>query len=93
MAKRHKRRARERRENLLLALGSMCAWCGELKNLTFDCIMDCGDLHHKYDTSQRMCFYYRQHREGNLQILCAVCNGFKAQWEKANREDKELNPF
>lgn len=58
-------------------LGNCCAQCGTDKKLTFDCKVPCGDRHHRMDTSARMSFYHRQHREDNLQILCKWCNGKK----------------
>lgn len=90
MAKRHKRRARERRAELLQLLGAECKLCktrpvkrpGELE---FDVILpvDHG-RHHSFDTSRRMTFYFRQYAAGNLQILCHYHNaqkGFKdRQW-------------
>ncbi len=58
-------------------LGNVCAHCGTDQNLEFDCLSPRGDRHHRGDASQRMCFYRRQFREGNLQVLCNVCNGRK----------------
>lgn len=77
MAKRQKEWARKARQALLVELGGRCAICGTDQKLTFDCIIPQGDDHHKKDTSARMSFYWRQHREGNAQILCEGCNGRK----------------
>lgn len=89
MAKRHKRRAKERRKELLHLLNNVCKHCGTTENLTFDCIQSKGDKHHKYDTSQRMCFYWREHRNGNIQILCDKCNS-----KKRAQEEEQVNiPF
>lgn len=78
MAKYHKAWARRKRLELMFKLGGCCAWCGTSRNLTFDCKHPQGDTHHRYDPSQRMSFYHRQHREGNVQILCKRCNTKKS---------------
>ena len=59
----------------------MCAHCGTDENLEFDCIWPRGHRHHRGDASQRMCFYRRQFREGNLQVLCNFCNAKKGDKE------------
>ena len=79
MAKRHKRRAKERRIELMMALGYCCAQCGSEQKLEFDCIEPRGDEHHKMDTSHRMCFYWREHRKKNVQILCEPCHAIKTK--------------
>jgi hypothetical protein len=59
-------------------LGPKCGWCGTTEDLTFDCIVPTGDDHHRGSTDQRMRFYLYQHYEhGNVQVLCAPCNGKK----------------
>lgn len=78
MGKKHKARARQRRFELMFELGGVCKHCGGSKNLEFDCIIPCGDGHHRMDTSHRMSFYYQQHRLRNLQILCRRCNNKKS---------------
>ncbi len=77
MAKAQKEWARRKRRELVAVLGGVCAICGSVEDLGFDCIRPMGDAHHRYDTSQRMCFYRRQFAEGNLQLLCNSCNGRK----------------
>ncbi len=77
MAKTQKEWARRKRRELMTLLGNVCAHCGTRKDLEFDCIRPRGDKHHRGDASQRMCFYRRQWREGNLQVLCNVCNAQK----------------
>ncbi len=69
--------AKRKRRELMELLGNVCAHCGTDENLEFDCISPRGDAHHRGEASQRMCFYRRQFREGNLQVLCSVCNGRK----------------
>lgn len=64
-----------------MALGMMCRMCGGIENLEFDCIEPQGDEHHKMDTSHRMCFYWRQYRRGNLQVLCVDCHAKKSALE------------
>ena len=81
MAKAQKEWARRKRSELLELLGNVCAHCGTTENLEFDCISPRGDRHHRGEASQRMCFYRRQFREGNLQVLCNVCNGRKGDEE------------
>jgi len=82
MGKLQKAWARTARLSLMLKHGFVCRNCGSEDNLTFDCIEDCGDLHHKYDTSHRMSFYHHQDRQGNIQVLCAGCNAIKAEISK-----------
>lgn len=77
MAKRQKEWARKARFTLMFLLGGCCKECGSDKDLEFDCKEPRGDEHHKMDTSARICFYRRQHREGNLQILCEPCHNKK----------------
>ncbi len=77
MGRAEKEWARRKRRELLELLGNVCAHCGTTENLEFDCIRPRGDKHHRGEASQRMCFYRRQFREGNLQVLCNMCNGRK----------------
>ncbi len=77
MGRAEKEWARRKRRELLELLGNVCAHCGTAENLEFDCVVPMGDRHHRGDASQRMCFYRRQFREGNLQVLCNVCNARK----------------
>jgi 5-methylcytosine-specific restriction endonuclease McrA len=78
MGKAQKQWARQKRFELLFLLGGHCVECGTEEDLTFDCKHPCGDAHHRMDTSHRMSFYRRQHREKNLQILCRKCNTKKS---------------
>lgn len=55
-------------------LGGKCVYCGTVEALTFDCIKPMGREHHGMSSAQRMGFYRRQWRNGNLQILCNLCN-------------------
>lgn len=79
MAKKQKQWARRARARLVHILGSRCAACGTDEALTFDCIRPCGDSHHRYSTDQRMSFYRRQARFGNVQLLCHACNSLKGE--------------
>lgn len=77
MARAQKDWARRKRQELMALLGNVCAHCGATCNLEFDCVRPQGDRHHRGDASQRMCFYRRQFRRGNLQVLCGDCNARK----------------
>ncbi len=81
MAKAQKDWAKQKRRELMTLLGNVCAYCGTVEDLEFDCIHPRGDRHHRGEASQRMCFYRRQWREGNLQVLCSVCNARKGDSE------------
>jgi hypothetical protein len=81
MAKRQKVWAKKARQRLLLKLGNKCARCGAEENLTFDCIIPCGDRHHRFETSQRMSFYHQQDKLHNIQILCETCQTNKSATE------------
>jgi 5-methylcytosine-specific restriction endonuclease McrA len=81
MSARIKSWARRARVRLLLILGNRCVHCGATNCLTFDCIRPTGDAHHRMSTDQRMCYYHKQSRAGNLQILCADCNTKKSARE------------
>jgi hypothetical protein len=63
---------------MVIALGAHCQGCGTEECLTFDCISPRGDTHHRWSAPQRISFYRKQMREGNLQLLCANCNALKA---------------
>lgn len=78
MGARQKEWARRARIRLTAALGGHCAACGERNNLTFDCLQATGSNHHSWDSSQRMSFYNKQARAGNLGLLCGYCNSMKA---------------
>jgi 5-methylcytosine-specific restriction endonuclease McrA len=81
MALRQREWARRTRAALIVTLGSKCARCstaGSKRNaLELDCIAARGYAHHRMEWSQRISFYRREHREGNLQILCRRCNAVK----------------
>ncbi len=81
MARAQKEWAKQKRHELMVLLGEVCAHCGTGEDLEFDCISPRGHRHHRGDASQRMCFYRRQFRDGNLQVLCKVCNARKGDEE------------
>ncbi len=91
MAKYHKQWARNARFLLTFELGGQCFRCGTDKDLDFDCIVPQGDRHHKMDTSARMSFYRRQHRENkNVQLLCRTkCHKIKNAEEELKRQQRE----
>lgn len=88
MARQHKLWARHARARLLVELGNRCAECEDTRDLTFDCKVSTGHLHHSMDPSARMCFYHKQHKAGNLQILCRRCNGRKGAVERQQHEQR-----
>lgn len=83
MGLRQQRAARKLRDWLFLQLGRRCRQCGSTENLEFDCVLQTGDSKHHREMSwdQRMRFYVRQHRIGNLQVLCDKCHGKKTAKE------------
>lgn len=86
--------ARNARFKLMFELGGQCARCGKVKELEFDCIVPQGHVHHRLGVSSRMVFYRRQHKAGNLQILCRVCNNKKSVSDLAYLQEKAENePF
>ncbi len=98
MARAQKEWARRKRAELMALLGNVCAHCGATDGLEFDCLRPKGDAHHRGEASQRMCFYRRQFREGNLQVLCSECNGRKGDSEPglvltAPLSENENKPF
>ena len=90
MSKEHKAWARRARQRLLEKLGMFCAHCGRTDDLEFDCIVPMGDDHHRKSTDQRMCFYHRQHRDGNVQVLCSKCNAKKGD-DVVDCQDNQLD--
>ena len=96
MAKRQKEWARQARFELMFKLGGACFECGTDRDLDFDCITPQGDEHHKLDTERRVCFYRRQHKAGNLQLLCRrnKCHSKKTVADLKRQQEKEENePF
>lgn len=92
MAKRQKEWAKKARFELMFKLGGICSVCGTDKNLDFDCIEPQGPFHHRIEPSHRMSFYRRQHKEGNLQLLCRhKCHKEKTKLDLAKQEENE--PF
>lgn len=85
MSRRAKLWAIKARSALMDFYGNECAHCGETTGLQFDCIIPRGHAHHQFSTDKRMSFYRRQHQAGNLQVLCAVCNGVKSVSERRAR--------
>jgi len=65
------------KRRLLLDLGARCARCPATATLEFDCIEPRGHTHHALGYADRMAFYLRQFRSGNLQLLCNRCHRIK----------------
>ena len=88
MSRRHKLWAQAARKRMLAALGDRCAACGSTELLEFDCIHPALDDHHKGSAPERICYYRKQMRAGNIQCLCRSCNGVKGAlspqaWQQA----------
>ena len=92
MSKRAKNWARKARKALLLELGGCCVRCGGTESLCFDCIVPMHSYHHAWSTDKRMTFYRRQHKAGNLQILCSRCNGRKGILED-KKFYEDISPY
>lgn len=90
MGERHRRRAvlaQEKRLNLLLKHGAFCKHCGKESDLEFDCIVPCGDKHHKMSSIDRARFYEKQDKANNIQVLCQKCNAKKSLNERPDESD------
>lgn len=77
MSQRQTEWARRKREEMIAVLGGRCVDCGTTACLTFDCIVPTGNAHHKLSSSQRVSYYVRQLRLGNLTVRCSLCNSKK----------------
>jgi hypothetical protein len=77
MARRHKLWAAATRKRMIIILGEHCAACGATDHLTFDCCEPMGDSHHRKSAPERITFYRKQMRAGNVQLLCNECNSLK----------------
>lgn len=75
---RRKYLARLLRDGLFDVLGRLCKCCGTPHALTFDCIIQMGDRHHRMNAYDRIKFYWTQHtHHQNVQVLCDRCNDRK----------------
>lgn len=83
-ATRQVRWAKQAASRLREQLGGRCACCGTSETLTFDCISPQGDKHHRAGRVSRICFYRKQWRQGNIQLLCSRCNELKGGMERAD---------
>lgn len=108
MAKRNKTWAKKRRRYIKGLLGYHCNLCGiheilkeDLEDpktqkpilLVFDCIIAQGDTHHKGSTDQRVCFYWKQFKNNNLQLLCEKCHTIKSNLEHPQQDVSQFNNF
>lgn len=62
-------------------LGNRCAKCGNTSDLELDCIEPRGHKHHAMGRCARACFYRREMRAGNVQLLCNACHAIKTASE------------
>ena len=74
MSKRMAEWGRRERARLVRVFGERCNACGSTRDLEFDCIKPMGHRHHTLNQASRICFYRKQMRGGNLQLLCHECN-------------------
>lgn len=72
-------RAAASRLELLAVLGGVCAQCSSVVALEFDCKQPQGPEHHLMAWPERIRFYWKQHGQGNLQLLCPSCHLKKTQ--------------
>ena len=98
MGLRQRKWARKTKLRLRTALGNRCVICHSQSNLEFDCVLPLGDNHGKKEYSWRMSIYNRQHRDGNLQLLCDFCHNLKSIGDnnllrEYKRLTKKNNPF
>ncbi len=63
-------------------LGNRCRQCGGSGELQFDCVEPRGHRHHTFETNRRACFYRREDKAGNLQLLCPTCHQEKSKSEQ-----------
>lgn len=73
-------------------LGGKCASCGTQENLELDCISPRGDWHHRAGRSARACFYRKESRRGNLQLLCTECHAAKTVQENVGERVLGFHP-
>lgn len=81
MARRQVRWAKRALDVLRVSLRGRCNNCGAEQSLEFDCIVPQGHKHHAAGISARACFYRKQARLGNLQLLCEPCHRRKSAAE------------
>jgi len=77
MARRHKRRAAERRAELIAKLGGKCKCCGSTEDLEIDHINGRTWNLREKSSDVRIAIYEREAKQGLLQILCKPCNASK----------------
>lgn len=96
MANRFRQWAQRALAALRRELGGKCSVrrCKATDQLEFDCIIPVGHEHHEWETNRRAVFYRRQHREGNLQLLCDYHHRKKSAKEQDWRiSAKKDDPF
>ena len=81
MGARQRKWANDAMAKLHQSLGGKCAWCKTEFDLECDCIDRRGHEHHGLPKQGRVCFYRRQARAGNLQLLCKNCHEAKTRFE------------
>lgn len=67
----------DRRSTLVKKLGGKCVHCGSTRRLEIDHIHGRDYVARELSSNQRLCLYFREAREGKVQLLCKRCNVLK----------------
>jgi 5-methylcytosine-specific restriction endonuclease McrA len=82
MGKRQRAWARHKRAALVAALGGKCVKCSSEEQLTFDHLYRRDWIACKVASDWRISIYYREWKNGLIQLLCAKCNSKKGPSEQ-----------
>lgn len=74
MSKATKSWAKAARIELIVSRGGACERCKALQNLTIHVLARSDQRHHGMDPSARICYYRKEARAGNIQVLCQACH-------------------
>lgn len=95
MGKRQREWASRKRLELIDLLGGKCLSCGSKEKLEFDHVNN--SLRDweaaKLDQSSRMSKYWQDYKNGNIQLLCEMCNRTKPKGMDYRLMNKEGDPF
>jgi hypothetical protein len=79
------RKTRAWRLAIITKLQEQGKWCGHGGPYQLDCIEARGHWHHITGSYQRVKFYEREARAGNLQVLCVECHQAKSRADARER--------